>query len=915
VVRTLLSGAELVSVFVAVVYWGSSLPAQARVAPVFATRAFAGSNVDSCAVWVAPPGGTSLLFVTEKDGDRVEVFDASTGAQYKPRPFLGGKANGSGPDDFNRPNGVWVLYHVPVSGGFADVLLVTDQENLRVKVLRLPELSYFGELGSGQVGRGYGIAWYQDGRDTFVYITDQEPPAAFPGKIKKYRLRPQGAGLGADLVAATGSATGTPPLPRVESILADPFHDRLHLCGDEGGDRVRLFRLDGTYTGTDYGEPQFEYDQEGINLYATGPGAGYLVISDQYRNGSPNQFEVFDRASLAPLGNFQSPSTAKLITRNTDGAYLEQRPLPGFPNGAFYAVNDDVNCHAYDWTDVAQAMGLELVALDRPFPSRAPAASGAAAARPLLWFHDASWWGALTGPSGLMVARLEDGTFAPQGSLTGGLALGAAAALDTVVVLTSAAPDGSGTLSVQGLSYRAAQRRYEALGSPAVLPGASGPLADVVLESSEAGKTQRAWAAWVAGSEVRATWSDAMLGAWDAAGVSLGTARAVAPCLVRLPAATALVWEEDERVVLRLHADGDSPERWSSAAEAAAVPASASSSELASAAAADGTLLLALADPASGLRLRKRSPAGSWSEAAPLAGASSPLLVADERHDTLHLFFVRLAGGRRLLHYRPVRLGDLAYSAERFFVGWPGVDLGELAPPRTLPGTASDLAVAAVGSDGLGYFGRVALSGVAPPGNEDLTAPVTLQHSPPPGAEGVREGSSVAFRITDDRAGVDRASLRVLVNGRLLTPSVRGVPRNYLVSFPLPAGSGPRVQVRIEASDLAVPSPKAMTPFEYELTTAGKKLGLFRRGDANDDGVLDVSDAVRTLLALFVDAGLVLCAGAADANDDGLLDLSDAIALLEFLFRGGARLPAPMPECGADPTPDDLVCEVGVSCR
>lgn len=44
-----------------------------------------------------------------------------------------------------------------------------------------------------------------------------------------------------------------------------------------------------------------------------------------------------------------------------------------------------------------------------------------------------------------------------------------------------------------------------------------------------------------------------------------------------------------------------------------------------------------------------------------------------------------------------------------------------------------------------------------------------------------------------------------------------------------------------------------------------------------------------------------------DANDDGKLDLSDAVFTLAHLFQGGAAPPAPGPEtCGVDPTADDL---------
>ena len=51
------------------------------------------------------------------------------------------------------------------------------------------------------------------------------------------------------------------------------------------------------------------------------------------------------------------------------------------------------------------------------------------------------------------------------------------------------------------------------------------------------------------------------------------------------------------------------------------------------------------------------------------------------------------------------------------------------------------------------------------------------------------------------------------------------------------------------------------------------------------------------------------CFDACDCNDDGILDLSDAINLLGYLFLGQTPPPQPGPtDCGPDPTVDDLEC-------
>ena len=80
--------------------------------------------------------------------------------------------------------------------------------------------------------------------------------------------------------------------------------------------------------------------------------------------------------------------------------------------------------------------------------------------------------------------------------------------------------------------------------------------------------------------------------------------------------------------------------------------------------------------------------------------------------------------------------------------------------------------------------------------------------------------------------------------------------------------------------------------------------GLQRPGDANQDGVLDLSDAISLLLRLFRDPSPPPCEGSSlgeggnllllDANGDAGVDLSDAVHLLGFLFQGG-----PAPALGA----------------
>jgi hypothetical protein len=94
------------------------------------------------------------------------------------------------------------------------------------------------------------------------------------------------------------------------------------------------------------------------------------------------------------------------------------------------------------------------------------------------------------------------------------------------------------------------------------------------------------------------------------------------------------------------------------------------------------------------------------------------------------------------------------------------------------------------------------------------------------------------------------------------------------------------------------------------LRPSGPPLPEFLRGDANDDGEVNLSDAIAIFNDLFLGvAARASCRKALDANDDGDANISDGIFVLNFLFIGGREIPAPYPGPGADPTPDALPCE------
>lgn len=91
---------------------------------------------------------------------------------------------------------------------------------------------------------------------------------------------------------------------------------------------------------------------------------------------------------------------------------------------------------------------------------------------------------------------------------------------------------------------------------------------------------------------------------------------------------------------------------------------------------------------------------------------------------------------------------------------------------------------------------------------------------------------------------------------------------------------------------------------------------VFKRGDADGGGALNLTDGIFILNFLFLGGSEPPCLDAADTDDNGNLNISDAVALFNFLFLGGAEPLAPGPrECGPDATPeDDVDCAEFLAC-
>ena len=319
------------------------------IAPDWVSPEFAGDELDSVTAWTAPDG-TAWLIVSAKDGNRLQVLDAETGA-----PLRTFGAAGERPGALRRPNGVFAVN---------DLLLVVERDNHRVQVLRLPDFLPLATFGEADLVSPYGI-WARalgEGEyevlvtDSYMSDFDAALPPALPlldRRIKRFRVEADGAYVSARLEQAFGDTSAAGALRMVESIAGDPVNGRLLIAEEDvrAGTALRVYTFAGEYSGRNLGFGLIRAQAEGIALWACADGSGYWIATDQFADRSV--FHVFDRHSLAHLGAFASKRIA-----NTDGIWLRQGGSGRFPDGALFAVHDDRAVAAIAWPRIADALEL-----------------------------------------------------------------------------------------------------------------------------------------------------------------------------------------------------------------------------------------------------------------------------------------------------------------------------------------------------------------------------------------------------------------------------------------------------------------------------------------------------------------------------------------------------------------------------
>lgn len=335
-----------VMLVLAVYALGPGEPAVVR--PVVET-AVAPSDEDAAddpAIWIHPDDpAQSLIIGTDKQWGLL-VFN------------LSGAIVQSLPD--GRMNNVDVAYGFDLGGRAVDLACASSRSDNTIAVYRINEISRRLTPLGPRIETGleeiYGLCMYRSARTgrTFVFVSDKS------GVVQQWLLEASGESVGGRLTRQFDVGE------TVEGMVADPEHAALYVGEEEaaiwrygaepeaGEERTLVDR-----TGA---EGHLVADVEGLAIYDSGDGAGYLIASSQ----GDDTFAVYERRAPHPyVLSFAVGANAEAgidPVTHTDGIEVTSRPLGDpFPRGLFVAQDDEnpgsrQNFKLVPWSAIQEAI-------------------------------------------------------------------------------------------------------------------------------------------------------------------------------------------------------------------------------------------------------------------------------------------------------------------------------------------------------------------------------------------------------------------------------------------------------------------------------------------------------------------------------------------------------------------------------
>jgi len=280
----------------------------------------------------------------------------------------------------DRPNNVDVEYGLALDGEEADIAVLTERKQRRLRVFRIrPDGGGLDDVSgpagipvlegmSGDAAEPMGIALYKRQGDGAVFAIVAPKTGGTRDYLWQYRLKDDGKGVArGEFVRRFGNFSrkggGPGEIGEIEALVVDDELGYVYYSDERFGIRKWHADPDHPDAGRElavFGADGYLGDREGLAIYAQEGGKGFLVSSDQVPNRT--RVHIYPREG-GPAGPHDHPRVGTVETNadQTDGLDLVSSPVGDFPSGILVMMNSgSKNFLIFDWQDFARAGGMAI---------------------------------------------------------------------------------------------------------------------------------------------------------------------------------------------------------------------------------------------------------------------------------------------------------------------------------------------------------------------------------------------------------------------------------------------------------------------------------------------------------------------------------------------------------------------------
>jgi 3-phytase len=337
------------------------MPDPVRVQPAVETES-AGDDADDPAIWIHPKDAARSLVIGTNKAAAPRGALVVYGLDGKVRQRI---------DGLDRPNNVDVEYGLKLGGRRADIAVVTERYQKRLRVFRIDEKTGMLEdvssgggipVFEGRPGRGrepMGIGLYRRPRDGAVFAIVSPKEGPLEGYLEQYRLMDDGAGkVKGERVRAFGAFSGA---GEIEAVAVDDELGYVYYADEDTGLRKYYADPDHPLAQKElalFGRTGYLGNREGLALLPTGKGKGFLISTDQVKGNSRYLLYRREGAAADPQDHGEVVAVIEGGADSTDGIEAVGRPLgAAFPRGLLVAMNSaGKNFFFYNWAGIEAAL-------------------------------------------------------------------------------------------------------------------------------------------------------------------------------------------------------------------------------------------------------------------------------------------------------------------------------------------------------------------------------------------------------------------------------------------------------------------------------------------------------------------------------------------------------------------------------